>query len=99
MSWVDESGNQISLRARLTTPVGEGVIYELAHDPGNVAKIHLHAPPAHKITKLKHLRKIASANLLKIAAWPTSLLFDANHKEAPRGFIMPMVNGKEIHRL
>jgi len=99
MSWLDESGNLIRLGARLTTPGGEGVIYELANDPSKVAKIYHQAPPAQKVTKLKHLRSLASKNLLEIAAWPTSLLFDVNHRQVARGFIMPLVKGKEIHRL
>ena len=99
MSWLDESGNLIRLGARLTTPGGEGVIYELANDPSKVAKIYHQAPSAQKVTKLKHLRSLASKNLLEIAAWPTSVLFDVNHRQTARGFIMPLVKGKEIHRL
>lgn len=99
MSWLDENGNLIRLGARLTTPGGEGTIYELADDPSKVAKIYHQAPSAQKVTKLKHLRSLASKNLLEIAAWPTSLLFDANHQRSARGFIMPLVKGKEIHRL
>lgn len=99
MSWLDENGNLIRLGARLTTPGGEGVIYALAGDPSKVAKIYHQAPPAQKVTKLKHLRSLASKNLLEIAAWPTSLLFEVNHRQVARGFIMPLVKGKEIHRL
>jgi len=99
MSWLDESGNLIRLGSRLTTPGGEGVIYELDGDPSRVAKIYHQAPSAQKVTKLKHLRGLSSKNLLEIAAWPTSLLFDANHRHTARGFIMPLVKGKEIHRL
>ena len=99
MSWLDEGGNLIRLGARLATPGGEGVIYELANDPSKVAKIYHEAPPPLKVTKLKHLRSLASKSLLEIAAWPTSLLFDVNHRPVPRGFIMPLVKGKEIHRL
>jgi len=99
MSWLDENGSLIRLGARLTTPGGEGVIYELANDPSTVAKIYHQIPSVQKVTKLKHLRSLASKNLLEIAAWPTSLLFDANHRQTARGFIMPLVKGKEIHRL
>src|SRR6266571_7241445 len=99
MSWLDESGNLIRLGARLTTPGGEGVIYELANDPTRVAKIYHQAPQSQKVTKLKHLRSLASKSLLEIAAWPTSLLFDVNHRQVARGFIMSLVKGKEIHRL
>jgi len=99
MSWLDEHGNVIRLGPRLTTPGGEGVIYELANDPSKVAKIYHQPPPAEKVTKLKHLRSLASNNLLEIAAWPTSLLFDVNHRHVARGFIMPLVKGKEIHCL
>ncbi len=99
MSWLDENGNLIRLGARLTTPGGEGVIYELANDPSKVAKIYHEIPSALKVAKLKHLRSLASKNLLEIAAWPTSLLFDVNHRQVACGFIMPLVKGKEIHLL
>lgn len=99
MSWLDESGNLIRLGERLTTPGGEGVIHYLVGDPTKVAKIYHQVPPTQKVTKLKHLRSLAVKNLLEIAAWPTSLLFDVNHRQVPRGFIMPLVKGKEIHRL
>jgi DNA-binding helix-hairpin-helix protein with protein kinase domain len=99
MSWLDESGNLIRLGAKLTTPGGEGVIYELANDPNKIAKIYHQTPSTQKVTKLKHLRSLASKNLLEVAAWPTSLLFEASHPQTPRGFLMPLVKGKEIHRL
>jgi DNA-binding helix-hairpin-helix protein with protein kinase domain len=99
MSWLDESGNPIRLGKRLTTPGGEGVIYELPSDPSKVAKIYHQTPSPQKVTKLKYLRSLASPNLIEVAAWPTSLLFDANHRQAVGGFIMPLVKGKEIHRL
>jgi len=99
MSWLDENGNLIKLGARLTTPGGEGIIYELANDSSKVAKIYHEAPSPRKVAKLKHLRSLASKNLLEIAAWPTSLLFDVNHRQTACGFIMPLVKGKEIHRL
>ena len=99
MSWLDETGNLIRLGARIATPGGEGAIYELADDPSKVAKVYHQAPSAQKVTKLNHLRSLTSRNLLEIAAWPTSLLFDANNQHAARGFVMPLVKGKEIHRL
>ena len=99
MSWLDENGNLIRLGARLATPGGEGTIYELASDPSRAAKIYHQAPPARKVAKLKYLRNLASKDLLEIAAWPTSLLFDVSHGQVVRGFIMPLVKGKEIHCL
>jgi DNA-binding helix-hairpin-helix protein with protein kinase domain len=99
MSWLDENGNLIRLGARLTTPGGEGVIYKLAHDPNMVAKIYREVPPALTVAKLKHLRTLSSKSLLEIAVLPTSLLFDVNHRQVARGFIMPLVKGKEIHSL
>lgn len=99
MSWLDENGNLIRLGAMRGSPGGEGAIYDLADDPNKVAKIYHRAPPPEKVAKLKHLRSLASKRLLEIAAWPASLLFDMNQREVARGFIMPLVKGKEIHRL
>lgn len=98
MSWVDERGSLVRLGARLTVPGGEGVIYELANDPGRVAKIY-HRPDDRKAAKLRHLRTISSQNLLGISAWPVELLFDGASRQEVRGFLMARVNGKEIHKL
>ena len=72
------------------------MIYELANDPSKVAKIYHQTPSTQKVTKLKHLRSLASKNLLEVAAWPTGLLFESSHPQTARGFLMPLVKGKEF---
>jgi DNA-binding helix-hairpin-helix protein with protein kinase domain len=99
MSWIDEQGNLIRLGPRLTTPGGEGVIHQLADNVSAVAKIYHRPPSPQKLAKLHHLRRHSTKRLLDIAAWPTALLLDGNARQNVRGFIMPFVKGKEIHRL
>jgi DNA-binding helix-hairpin-helix protein with protein kinase domain len=99
MLCVDESGGLVRLGGQLTTPGGEGTIYELASDPTKVAKIYHQVADAQKVAKLRHLRTISSNGLLGISAWPVSLLFEAHSHQAVTGFLMPLVKGKEIHKL
>lgn len=99
MSFVDETGKSIRLGAKITTPGGEGAIYEIAGDPTSVAKIYHQAQPSEKSVKLIHLRKVASKSLFDIAAWPVNLIYNSSDRQLVRGFTMPRVRGKEIHRL
>jgi DNA-binding helix-hairpin-helix protein with protein kinase domain len=44
------------------------------------------------------MKSLATPGLSSTAAWPTSLVFDS-HSRRVRGFVMPRLVGKEIHRL
>ena len=96
---VDESGNAVHLGAQLTTPGGEGSIYELAADRALVAKLYHNPPHHHKVEKLHHLRRASTGTLSRVAAWPKHLLFSLHDHSSVRGFVMPRIEGKEIHRL
>lgn len=96
MICLDENGNLIRLGARLTTPGGEGVIYELAGDPSMVAKIYHPGQVAGKTAKLRYLRGLQSQQLHSVAALPTALLFHANQSQTACGFTMPLVKGNGV---
>lgn len=98
MMLINERGDVVRLGAELAR-AGEGTIYEVASDQSLVAKLY-HAPPhSQKATKLQHLCRAGNPSLLNIAAWPKSLLFASNDRGTVRGFLMPRIEGKEIHRL
>jgi DNA-binding helix-hairpin-helix protein with protein kinase domain len=99
MTLADESGRPVNIGHPLTNPGGEAMVHEVAGEPEMVAKIY-HTPPSlHKLAKLEHLRQIATPKLLRMCAWPANLLFEPKDGRAVRGFLMPLVKGKEVHRL
>lgn len=99
MVLVNERGEIVKLGRELTTPGGEGSIYELASNSALVAKIYHSPSDQHKNAKLQHLSRSSNKALLGIAAWPNLLLFANSDRRTVRGFVMPRINGKEIHRL
>src|SRR5207248_5292522 len=68
-------------------------------DARDVAKIYHHKqiPDARKAAKLDFLTRRTTPEVQKFAAWPTAVLTDEKHEV--RGFLMPMVSGKEVHQL
>jgi DNA-binding helix-hairpin-helix protein with protein kinase domain len=93
----DSQARPIDLGSQLASG-GEGVIYLLPGNPGSVAKVY-HKPSAAKAAKLSAMARDASAELLKVAAWPTDTLHEAANGPVA-GFIMPQVTGyDEIHKL
>ena len=98
MKWFNEHGAEVRLGAELAR-AGEGVIHEVASAPALVAKLYHAAPHPKKTIKLQHLCRTGNAGLLSIAAWPQGLLFSSNDRQTVRGFLMPRIQGKEIHRL
>ena len=99
MLFVNERGATVRLGPQLTTPGGEAAVFEVASDPACVAKLYHTIPDAQKATKLQHLCRVENAALLSIAAWPRYLLFERTDRRTIRGFLMPRIEGKEIHRL
>jgi DNA-binding helix-hairpin-helix protein with protein kinase domain len=90
-------GQPVALGPQLASG-GEGAIYSLAGNPRLVAKVY-HKPSAEKAEKLLTMARDASAELVKVAAWPTTTLHES-HRGRPTGFIMPRVTGyEEIHKL
>jgi DNA-binding helix-hairpin-helix protein with protein kinase domain len=99
MALVNERGEIVKLGREITTPGGEGSIHEVADNATWVAKIYHSPPPLQKSRKLEFLRRLGNKSLQSVAAWPASLLFSNNDRQTVRGFVMPRMNGKEIHRL
>ncbi|HEX4119507.1 MAG TPA: hypothetical protein VH619_02670 [Verrucomicrobiae bacterium] len=99
MMLVNDRGILTRLGAQLTTPGGEGAIYEVISDQSLVAKVYHSPPNSQKAAKLEYLCRSPSVGLTIAAAWPKSLLYATNGHSSVRGFLMPRVAGKEIHRL
>ena len=98
MTLVNDRGDVVQLGVKLAE-AGEGIIYKVASDQSLVAKLY-HAPlHPQKATKLHHLCRSGNTGLINIAAWPRSLLFASNDRRTVRGFLMPRIEGKEIHQL
>lgn len=89
---VDDRGNPVALGRELGRG-GEGAVFDIAGRPDAVAKIYLKPPNAQHTAKLTAMAGMASASLLKIAAWPTGTLHDSAGKVA--GFTMPKVGGHQ----
>ncbi len=99
MMLVNERGDAVRLGAQLAGGEGgEGAVYEVASAPSLVAKIYK-TPNSQKTAKLKSLRLVQSTQLQAIASLPKEILFSGNDRRTARGFLMPRVLGKEIHRL
>ena len=84
----DGSGRIIVLDRPLGDTGGEGKVYALSDDPTLAAKLYHHPPTADKIDKLKAMVALANPNLLKLAAWPKTLLYHGHNREFA-GFLMP----------
>jgi DNA-binding helix-hairpin-helix protein with protein kinase domain len=77
---------------------GEGTVFSIPDEPGQVAKIYSTPPDPPKIQKLTAMAENASPALLRIAAWPVGLLVDT--KGTICGFVMPrIVARRDIHEL
>ncbi|MBU8546131.1 MULTISPECIES: SH3 domain-containing protein [Roseomonadaceae] len=68
-------------------------MFDVAGKPDAVAKVYLKAPSAQRAAKLSAMAGMASAPLLRIAAWPTGTLHEPSGSVA--GFMMPKVGGHE----
>ncbi|HOX37705.1 MAG TPA: hypothetical protein PL033_06925 [Candidatus Brocadiia bacterium] len=78
---------------------GEGSVFAIRADAGNVAKIYLNPNPA-KSSKIEHMVSVYSPALAKIAAWPVKTLH-SSRGGAVVGFAMPRIpqGAHEIHNL
>ena len=78
---------------------GEGAIFEVAGEPGLVAKCYLRPVQREKAEKLAVMATAASPELLKFTAWPTATLHERPHGDVV-GIVMRRVTGhREIHQL
>lgn len=94
--WRDEAG-PIKLGCQIGRRGGEGSVFQISGRPGVIAKIYHSPPPPTKVAKLSYLSRTATPDLLRYAAWPSSLIQD--DEDTARGFLMPLVQGKEVHQL
>lgn len=92
----DHAGRVIPLGRQIGRAGGEGSVFEIAGNPQLVGKLY-HQPPApEKVAKLEHLRALSTPRIQSFAALPTAVLYESGRA---RGFVMPLVRGKEIHQL
>jgi DNA-binding helix-hairpin-helix protein with protein kinase domain len=88
-------------RVELGAPIGrggEGAVFEVAGQPGLVAKVYHQQPSAEQEAKLLAMARLCTARLLELTAWPVATL----HLRAAgpvRGLLMPRADGKAIHLL
>ncbi|MFC6619058.1 hypothetical protein [Deinococcus radiophilus] len=76
---------------------GQGTVYALADDPGQVAKLYLRPPGPAQVRKLEALTALADPVLLTLSAWPTEAL--RGPAGEVRGFLMPRLPAGEMHEL
>ncbi len=96
---VDQEGTRVTAGRQIGRRGGEGSCYEALSHQGQILKIYHEAPTDEKAAKIHYLAELARSNpaLLNFAAWPTALVW--KNGDRPVGFLMPRVNGKEIHQL
>src|SRR4051794_21996357 len=93
----DSSGTAISLGPELGRG-GEGTVWN-APDPALVAKVYHDPVEPEKIDKLHVMPRLATDDLLRVAAWPRNTLYDRPGGRLV-GILMPRVVGhREIHQL
>lgn len=91
------SGRPVRLGAEVARG-GEGAVHLLPEVKDHVAKIYLSTPAPEKIAKLQAMSAAGSDDLIRVSAWPTDTLTDAQSRV--RGFIMPRIDGKgQAHEL
>ena len=98
MALIDCSGRPVVRGQQVGRVGGEGAVHEATSHPGNVVKIYHQAADATKASKLDHMKRQASPDILSFAAWPRHLVWDQGANSLV-GFIMPKVQGREIHQI
>ncbi len=96
-SLFDATGQPVTLGGKLAEG-GEGSVFDVVGRPDLVAKLYLKQPERLRIEKLQVMSQLANSDLLRIAAWPISVLHRQMRSD-PVGFLMPRVGGREAHVL
>jgi DNA-binding helix-hairpin-helix protein with protein kinase domain len=96
-SFVDSKGNIVILSKEIARG-GEGAVFDIHGNIDSVAKIYFKDVSAEKTKKLFLMPGMATKDLLTISSWPTEVLFDRKGGKL-KGFIMPRINGREVHDL
>lgn len=84
---VDGQGLPIALENRLASG-GEGTVYTIRNDPTRLAKVYNNHASSEIYHKLTVMISLANPRLLKLAAWPSGILYDSSRHEL-KGFLMP----------
>lgn len=94
----DSEGRFLPLGRRIGRG-GEGEVYELASDPGLVAKVYHKAITPERAEKIRTMVQLRTESLIQVAAWPV----ETCHRQpgaGVSGLVMPKVTGhEEIHNL
>jgi DNA-binding helix-hairpin-helix protein with protein kinase domain len=98
MALIDCSGKPVVRGQQVGRVGGEGTVHEAVSHPGHVLKIYHEPADSAKASKLEHMKRQATPEILSFAAWPRHLVWDQNKKSVV-GFIMPKVQGLEIHQI
>jgi len=93
---IDAAGRPFPLDSQLGSG-GEGAVFAIPGNGNLAAKIyHPNYRTPERFEKLSAMIAQSNSELLKVAAWPTGLLFDARSR-APVGFVMPrLIDFREI---
>lgn len=95
----DHLGHDVRLPSKPFAVGGEGAVFDVLGRPDLVAKLYSKPQSKERCDKLRAMAKLCSADLLKIAAWPTATL-NAGDPKAVDGILMPrVVDHLEIHHL
>lgn len=97
MAYVDEKSQPVIPGRQIGRRGGEGCVYEALSHKGHVVKLYHEPANEVKAAKLSYMVQIATPEVLSFSAWPRLLVWDV--KGNVRGFIMPVVQGKEVHEL
>lgn len=76
---------------------GEGSVFELVGRSDLVAKVYHKPLPKDKQEKIEAMVRLKTQQLLRFTVWPVDVLRDGSRRII--GFLMPRLNGKEIHKL
>ncbi|HEY5742551.1 MAG TPA: hypothetical protein VIS99_08420 [Terrimicrobiaceae bacterium] len=98
MELVDHENVPVTLGRQIGRKGGEGSVYAADSHPHYVVKLYHQPPDNQKAAKLWHFCQIANEQILAFAAWPKKLVLDSQRKIL-RGFMMPSIEGLEIHQL
>lgn len=96
---IDSQGRAIPLEAEIGRG-GEGNVYAVRGNTSQAAKVYHKRPlPPERVAKLQAMVACNSPSLATVAAWPTSLLYDARDRR-PCGLLMPRINRAwQLHEL
>lgn len=98
MVWRDSAGQPLQLGRELGRG-GEGAVFDVVGRPEYVAKVYHEALTGERANKLAAMVKTCDDGLVRIAAWPRSLIFRDSGR-SPAGFVMPrLTSSKALHHL